>query len=76
MPGKATRPDDGRHNNPGGYRGGVRPKLDPEKRRERGIHQIRAFDNEWEQIKTFMQLVRKDPDKCKLFLEILKNSIS
>lgn len=76
MPGKAVRPDDKRHNNPGGYRGGVRPKLAPEEKRVRGIHQIRAFDGEWEQIKTFMQLVRKDPDKCKLFLEILKNSIS
>lgn len=75
MPGKATRPDDKRHNNPGGYRGGSRPRLAPEERRARGIHQIRAFDKEWEQIKEFMYLVRKDSDKCQLFLEMLSNSI-
>ena len=72
MPGKATRPDDERHNNRGtiGNRGNVnakgRPKLAAG---QRGIHQIRAYNDEWALIKAFMKLTRVDFDKCKKFIE-------
>ena len=75
MPGKATKPDDGRRNNRGGYRGGGRPVGSISPRGQRGIHQIRAYEDEWELIKDFIQLVRKDIDKCRLTTTILKNDI-
>lgn len=75
MPGKATKPDDGRRNNRGGYRGGGRPVGSTSPRGQRGIHQIRAYEDEWELIKDFIQLVRKDIDKCRLTTTLLKNDI-
>ena len=72
MPGKATCPDDGRHNNRGivGNKGNVnakgRPKLAAG---QRGTHQIRAYNDEWALIKAFMKLTRVDFDKCKKFIE-------
>lgn len=76
MPGKATRPDDGRHQNKGGGGGkGGRPVGSVSQRGQRGIHQIRAYEDEWELIKEFKLLTRKDIDKCKLALDMLRASI-
>ena len=77
MPGKATRPDDGRHNNRGtvGNKGNTtkirtgRPKGSVSEQGQRGIHQIRAYNDEWATIKAFMKLTRVDFDKCKKFIE-------
>lgn len=66
VPGKATRPDDGRHHNRGGNRGGGRPKGSTSPRGQRGVHQIRAYDDEWQLIRAFQQLTRVDPDQCRL----------
>ncbi|BAL83496.1 hypothetical protein SELR_17880 [Selenomonas ruminantium subsp. lactilytica TAM6421] len=72
MPGKATRPDDKRHFNKGGGSGkGGRPVGSVSARGQRGIHQIRAYDDEWELIKRFMQLTRKDIDKCRFAVNML-----
>lgn len=75
MPGKAVRPDDGRHNNKGGNRGGGRPFGSVSARGARGIHQIRAYDDEWELIKMFMELTRKDIDKCRFTMNLLQHDI-
>lgn len=75
MPGKATRPDDGRLRNRGGNRGGGRPVGSTSPRGQRSIHQVRAYDDEWELIKDFIQLTRKDIDKCRLTLSLLKSNI-
>lgn len=74
MPGKATRPDDGRRNNRGtiGNKGNVNSKGRPKKvEGQRGIHQIRAYEDEWEVLKSFIKLVRTDVDKCKTVVETL-----
>lgn len=76
MPGPATRPDDGRHHNKGGYRGGGRPKGSTSPRGQRGIHQIRAYEDEWALIKPFMQLTRVDVDQCKLAVNMLCASLN
>lgn len=74
MPGKAVRPDDGRHHNKGGGGGkGGRPVGSVSPRGQRGIHQIRAYDDEWVVIKEFMLLCRKDIEKCRLVVGMLKN---
>ncbi|SHI61009.1 hypothetical protein SAMN02745671_01136 [Anaerovibrio lipolyticus DSM 3074] len=76
MPGKATRPDDGRHNNKGGGGGkGGRPVGSVSARGQRGIHQIRAYDEEWEVIKDFMKLTRIDVDKCRLAVRMMQSEI-
>ena len=83
MPGKATRPDDGRHNNRGtvGNKGNTtkirtgRPKGSVSERGQRGIHQIRAYDDEWDVIKAFIQLVREDVTQCKTAVALLETSI-
>ena len=73
MPGKATRPDDGRHQNKGGGGGkGGRPVGSVSPRGQRGIHQIRAYEDEWGVIKDFMMICRKDIDKCRFAVEMLK----
>lgn len=56
---------DGRKNNPGGYRGGGRPKLtDPSESKARKIHQVRAHDHEWLVIKRFIGCTRFDIGLC------------
>lgn len=56
---------DGRKNNPGGYRGGGRPKLtDPSESKARKIHQVRAHDHEWPVIKRFIDCSRFDISLC------------
>ena len=66
MPGKATRPDDGRHNNKGGpIAGSGRKKGQCSARGERGEHQLRAFQNEWVLIKEFQLMLRLDIDACR-----------
>lgn len=56
---------DGRRNNPGGYRGGGRPKLtDPSESKARKIHQVRAHDHEWPVIKRFIDCSRFDISLC------------
>lgn len=73
MPGKAVREDDRRHLNKGGGGGkGGRPVGSVSPRGQRGIHQIRAYDDEWEVIKDFMLICRKDIDKCRFAVETLK----
>ena len=76
MPGKAVRPDDGRHNNQGGGSGkGGRPVGSVSARGQRDIHQIRAYDEEWEVIKDFMKLTRIDVDKCRLAVRMMQSEI-
>ena len=76
MSGKAVSAEDGRHHNRGGYRHGCgRPKGSTSPRGQRGVHQIRAYDDEWALIKEFMQLCRADIDKCKLTIELLKQNL-
>ena len=83
MPGKMTRPDDGRRNNRGtiGNKGnrstnrGSRPKGSVSERGQRGIHQIRAYDDEWVVIKDFMKLTRINVEKCRIAVEMLKSEI-
>ena len=77
MPGKATRPNDGRHNNPGGARPGAgRPALtSPEQSKARPVHQLRAHANEWEVIKEFCGLVKRDLPQCQLAVSLLKSNI-
>lgn len=76
MPGKAVRPDDGRHHNKGGGGGkGGRPKGSVSARGQRGTHQIRAYDDEWALIKLFMKLARKDIDRCRTTVKILEAEI-
>lgn len=74
MPGKATRPDDGRHNNRGtiGNKGGRPPK--PEGARKQ--RQTRAYDDEWELIKQFSALVKKDKEEAKKAIEKLDEAIN
>ena len=72
MAGKATRPDDKRHQNKGGGGGkGGRPLGSVSARGARPIHQIRAYDDEWELIKKFQLLTRKDIDKCRFAVKML-----
>lgn len=77
MPGKATRPDDKRHNNPGGVRPGAgRPMLtSPEQSKARPVHQIRAHADEWAVIKEFCGLVKRDIAQCQLTVSILRGNI-
>ena len=76
MPGKATRPDDGRRKSPGGYRGGGRPKLtDPSESKARKIHQVRAHDHEWPVIKKFIDCTRLDMDICQDMIGRLEKEI-
>lgn len=76
MSGKAVRPDDGRHHNKGGGGGkGGRPVGSVSARGARGIHQIRAYDDEWDLIKLYMKLVRKDVDKARLAVKMLEQEI-
>ncbi len=73
MPGKATRPDDKRHLNKGGGGGkGGRPVGSVSARGARGIHQIRAYDDEWELIKRFQKLTRENIEKCDFALKLLE----
>ena len=73
MPGKAVRPDDKRHQNKGGGNGkGGRPVGSVSARGARGIHQIRAYDDEWEVIKDFMKLTRIDVGKCRFAVKMLE----
>ena len=76
MPGKAVRPDDGRRNNRGtiGNKGG-RPVGSVSIKGQRAGHQIRAYDDEWDVIKAFIQLVREDVNKCKTVVETLQSSM-
>lgn len=64
--GKAGSPEDGRKNNgkfPKPWAG--RKKLaDPSLSKQRKQHQVRAFDNEWELIKKFVNIVRRSPEQC------------
>lgn len=72
MPGKATRPDDGRRKNIGGKRPGAgRPKGSTSPRGARGIHQIRAYDDEWELIRQFQRLTRIDIEQSRLAINML-----
>lgn len=72
MPGKATRPDDGRRNNRGtiGNKGG-RPKLDEIRKQ----HALRAFDDEWEIIKDFAKIVKKDKETARKAVESLNKRL-
>lgn len=67
---------DGRKNNRGtiGNKGG-RPVGAGLPRGSRGIHQIRAYDDEWELIKEFQKLTRIDIDRCRLTLKVLTEEI-
>ena len=49
-----------------------RPKLSPGESKQRGIHQIRAFDDEYSIIKRFISLVRKDKKRCEDAVRILE----
>ncbi len=71
--GKAGTPEDGRkHNGHWKKAGAGRPRLKPEERKQRRSHQIRAFDDEYEIIKRFILLVRKDKAKCEQAVSILE----
>ena len=63
---------DGRKNNGGHRKGSGRPKLMPGESKQRGIHMIRAFDDEYKIIKRFISLVRKDRSRCEAALKILE----
>lgn len=53
--------------------GSGRPKLkDPSESKERGIHMIRAYDEEWELIKKFQLMTRGDIELCKKAMAILE----
>lgn len=46
-----------------------RPRLlDPEESRERPQHQVRAFDEEWQLIRSFTQVAKKDPNLARHLL--------
>ena len=50
-----------------------RPKLDnPADSKARGIHQIRAYEDEWAVIKRFMKLTRADLAACEKAVELLE----
>ncbi len=49
-----------------------RPKLTPEERKRRKGHQVRAFDDEWDVIKRFITLTRKDLAACEKLVRFLE----
>lgn len=49
-----------------------RPKGSISKKGPRKARQLRAYDNEWDLIRTFMRLIRLDIDTCKTALNDLK----
>lgn len=57
----------------GGKREGAgRPKKKEEDKLQRSAHAIRAFDDEWELIQKFVELVRKDKNKCEQAIKLLE----
>lgn len=54
--------------------GSGRPRLDEGyESKARGIHMIRAFDDEWIEIRRFMGMVRTDIEACKMALDLLEH---
>lgn len=59
--------------NRGGRREGAgRPRK--QDKIQRKVHSIRAFDDEWELIQEFKNLVRKDKIKCNKIIKLLKRN--
>ncbi|WP_037325064.1 hypothetical protein [Anaerovibrio sp. RM50] len=53
--------------------GSGRPRLDEGyESKARGIHMIRAYDDEWTEIRRFMGMVRTDVDACRMALDVLE----
>ena len=67
-----TEKADGRKRNGGARPNSGRPRVAPGESRQRGIHQIRAFDDEYSIIKRFISLVRKDKKRCEEAVRILE----
>ena len=71
--GKAGTPQDGRRNNGHFAKAGAgRPRINPADSKARGIHQIRAYDDEFKLIRRFIALVRKDKKRCADAVAILE----
>jgi hypothetical protein len=56
----------------GGWRGGGRPKVSPEKSRKRPNNGMRAWPDEWALIKRFQKCVVKDKTLAEKYLEDLE----
>ena len=71
--GKPGTPEDGRRNNGHWVKAGAgRPQKKPEHKCQRKTRQIRAYDREYEVIKRFVALVRKDCAKCEKAVALLE----
>lgn len=49
-----------------------RPKGTTKPEGQRGPHQIRAYDDEWELVRRFNKLVRNNKEECQRFIEELE----
>lgn len=59
----------------GGWRGGGRPRIDPEDSQKRPNHGMRAWPDEWDLIRRFQKCVVKAPARSKHALEELEKAV-